>query len=496
MKFGTYMRAHGGVGLAVVVLTALTLLQPTCAEPVSDLVLKPGVYRTHWVAEAGGVELPVRWLEKSTWNSVKKPNFISDDPLFRVGRIGSMLFATDESRGTDTGLDTLYLDVNGNNDLTDDQPILGSVSGKVTRAFWEQKEPSGGMMPTESTKFPSLRVSVKDICADSTNTKIGLLDIEMSRGDSSQSCKVIFKGCWAGEIDSSKGRIPFKLLDGNWNGKYDDLQSWDLEPAASGIKGTGGDSIEFDWSDTRGSQGTESRKLDLSKTLNIGGKLYELKPRSDGRCMEVSPYSGPQGIFEFRPLQPKGSQVEVSHVVVRGLHSVFDLQGDRTLTDVQTGPYLMHWAELKATDENGTHWNLIYYWKPFSVSAGKTTTIDLGGDITMEFALGPEQLAVKKDGDDVTPVTLHLSAGGDVWELRREKNLVRAAVAIKDSAGTILMSEKASSHSQTPSGEYHLNCRWIQGPTDLGPGTYTLEATYDAGPFGGVIRASKIVTIP
>ena len=140
-----------------------------------------------------------------------------------------MLFALDESKGTDTGYDTLYLDVNGNGDLSDDPKAMAQPN----------EEGSGRIRFANVATVP-----LNSLCADSSSINPIRLDFSFSgSNDEIDFGEVVLRGCWCGEVETNKGKIPFRLSDVDLNGCWND--KWPVLH-----EGGGGDMILFDWTGT------------------------------------------------------------------------------------------------------------------------------------------------------------------------------------------------------------------------------------------------------
>ncbi len=436
----------------------------TCAwagrEP--DVVLKPGTYPTKWVTETRDksryTNSHIHWSHarnsplKGIWPSVKKPEFESDYPFRRCGKIGDILYALDGPRGVGEGVrktyvyNRLYLDLNDNNDLTDD-PVLSGVL--------EAPGPDG----LRWMRFPDVTVPVARMYPGSMNPNSGILEVSVSEhhlypsipssaiSENPGVFSVVLRGVWEGEIESNLRRIPFRLRDTTGNDRYDDKHLWRFDAAGSYMDKYG-DEIAFDWSGTGHYEqlGSGCPSAAVSSAVNIGGELYQLRPAPMGDELTVSLYHGPTATVDYKLVGLLDSKVDAK-VSLRGESARYSLDDERSSLKVPVGTYMVRWIKLNARDETGTDWGLTYSNRsPFNTEAGQTHTIPLGGKIILTIATDTDSsITVKHEGEDAIPLRLELSTGGDVRDLRRDKKWVGPVVTVESPSREGLTEDKTNS---------------------------------------------------
>lgn len=175
--------------------------------------------------------------------------------------------------------DRLYLDLNGNGDLTDDKPIDAKVSRlPIVNASYHQSQ------------FPRIDLTI-DVDGKKLDYSFFLEVTSYGAGDGQYVFATLTAAAYRrGQVilDGKKWKIA--LLDHNSNGRFDDITSVNKE-----MRGSEGqlypdfgdalvleDAVPAPAKRTRGAFAAEDQEY-LGKINNLGGKLYELKvtPRGD-----------------------------------------------------------------------------------------------------------------------------------------------------------------------------------------------------------------------
>ena len=422
-------------------------------RPPSGLVLKPGIYSAKWEipkpAKDSRFDVPVGWAEfhKESPSLKGKPKFASESPLYGYvwlraytehGR--EILLALDESKGTGKGCDTIYLDINGNRDLSDDPPVSAQKIEK------EEK----------FTHIEFIRVAsipVNKLFPGVTNTNPVEMDInlvyDVSDDGKSAECwgNVWLRGHWRGEVNTNKGKISFRLADFSRNGRYDD------RIALLGLpkKYQMGDQVLFDW-DANGEFPTASRPNPsiegywFSSGVSIAGKLYVLTTSRSGDKLKVAHYTEPTAKLSFKVLRIGKVPITVKGIQVAGNTGLYWLPPDGAPLQVPTGRYALNQVTLNAQGRDGSAWIAMgIYGKPFTASAGKTVVVPVRPSVKMAIAPDSRKVKLERGKDAHIALDFELLSGGRVVGIYRTDSRSRpeATVAIKNANGEIVKSGKA-----------------------------------------------------
>jgi hypothetical protein len=367
-------------------------------------------------------------------NSLKvKPKLASDAPVYgnlqfmRSERSDSgILFAIDESKGTGKGYDTIYLDLDGNGDLSHVQGCVGAKEDEV----------GGALVFHSSATIPITRI------AQSSSSKNSVaIDIVLLANDGKPVfAESVLRGCFVGEVDSSAGKIPFKLID-NGNMRYDAASSL-LNPDNE----QQGDSVAFDWGKNGAFDSPMMIDYSLSGAVNVGGKLYELRSDADGSKLEVRTYTGPTARLGVKLVKVGTVQKDDADVEIAGKNATYQTQLGAPPILVPAGIYRVDNMFLSAGKGRGDRWNMSYSQKkPLVLPQGKTLVIPVGGDLIMSIAPGSQQVVANAGSQVSVPFAFTTSLGGTVDRLQQfgAQEQTAPIVQIKNSAGKVVLSGKA-----------------------------------------------------
>lgn len=285
-----------------------------------DFELKPGVYHLTWDAELGA-----NWSQGSLSGSkaramiAKAPPLTSSKPQFVAVRLdrpdadGMLLAIFDESKGTGTGYDTTYVDLNRNRDLTDDRPIR-----------WR------GGSPNEAACFWVTVPARQGAGADQADNQLSFR-WQASRGGGHGF--ICVKGGWRGTLDSNKGPVEVVLRDSNNNGLFSDPFRCGN---ASTLSGRGMDQGDCVFVDVNGCGRAVTTKHWGPHTLvqggaNIlGGKVFALTASASGDTITVARSEAKMGTLLLRGLDINGldGRADLLNVLsTQRLFSRYDLDG-------------------------------------------------------------------------------------------------------------------------------------------------------------------------
>jgi len=340
------------------------------------------------------------WLEGSSRRILaNEPDFASDKPLWFALELGNgknrlIAAVLDESKGTGTGYDTLYLDANNNGDLTDDKPI------KVTK---------GKSDDPRSTALECEPVTVKVLYHDGSDRQLRVkLAMQCYR--------------YGGDEDRA-----------NWNLNYSVEQHMEGKVSFGGKTmlaavydaarlGDGGSQINGCFDD----YGVDRLKLDLdgdgkfsdaedfplSKVISYDGKLWQLEIDSAGRKLDVKPSTLPAGKLALKGSFDAAAKIEAGSVqLISGLGYAF--RCDVSKPDpvlVPAAKYLIEGGSMTLADAKGAKWAMSFsYPKTLRVAADQDTALALG----KPFKLQPTVKDTLFAGSRVSVAHKLAGAGGE-----------------------------------------------------------------------------------
>lgn len=469
------------------VLFLLSTSFPAWSAPAAQtispgLVLQPGVYQTKWVIPGEG--RPLRTLCGNARLQDSRPASIDGVPKFTSGHpkygwleldanyetVAEILFALDESKGTGEGYDVLYVDGNRNGNLEDDRRVVGSTTkGRI--AFYNVGSLS------HSAAYPG-----------STNPNRLVMDVFFSIGKKGlDEGMVYYRGTWTGYMRSNKGNIPFMLLDGNGNGCYNNpvsiLSEFDAE---------GGDQILFDWNRSGRfpdpDEYYEAGSLDLHSVMNIGGRLYMLKPSPLGDKLDVQPYRGTTGRIglHMSPINGVSIKAVEPELHIYAGSQVYQLPADGTPITVPTGSYNVSQIAIDVKSVSGRRWRFLYYnGESVTVSRNATARWPIGGPLKLVIEMDTKELVFDPAQGRLIELYLPLGRGYLTSNLGDAED--RPTVTVTNVSG------KAVYTTQAGGGGGLDTAFVVELPKSLKPGKYTVNISWKNGPFGSIKAQRQIV---
>jgi hypothetical protein len=209
----------------------------------------------------------------------KEPKYKSATPFRGIAMLGDRQygFALDAADG-DKGYDRLYFDVNGNGDLTDDPSI----------AACEVTQPNQAM---SQSQFPRVDLTLN---SKGESFDYGFLMSAMCRGSGSSAYTIVslYSGVvQEGYVAQGSRRTKVLLLDGNSNGRFDDVASFE----GGSVRG---DLLLVNPEPDR----RASRDVTMGKDRNYLGKVvcldkgfYRTQIGPGGSRLKLSPMKPPMG---------------------------------------------------------------------------------------------------------------------------------------------------------------------------------------------------------
>ena len=380
------------------------------AEPPSGLVLTPGTYRMRWIT-------PVRPSTDLLLSSVigscgcwegaedkvaRSPEFTSKSPLYgdvvfyraftAESRCPMIPFALDESKGTGTGYDTMYLDANRNADLTDDPVLVGRAEG--------------GDNATALHLPAAIRMPMSELLGVD-NPHLAVVDISVifKPGEDVYGW-VALRSCWLGEIASNKGKIPFRLVDRTGSGDFGDGPG----QFDDGI----GDVLALDWSGRADFSSPARLRMHglRQRAIGLNGKLYTVGCTPSGDCVEIRPFEGQTAKIAAEASRIGSADIKISLFRLTGQMGDYSIHANDRPIDVPPGEYSLSPVRVTARSlkggECGFRCSLA---SPIRVSPGKTHVMRVGGPLILRIAPGTPDLTLKRGEMTSIPLALMLPSG-------------------------------------------------------------------------------------
>ena len=212
-----------------------------------------------------------------------KPILFSKRPLYGALTMGegedtAFVCVLDESRGTGSGYDTLYIDANNNEDLSDDAKVMGKAQ-ENQRGY----------------EFPPVELSV------SYGEQILPYSVSGRTYRNQTSDLRFMPACYlAGELKIGEKTYPIALFDDTVNGLFNDLYETPDNASRTGSVWARGDSLLIDL-DRDGSMKKHwngmSEMFCLGKYLCLDNGCYELNVEPTGRRIGLAEATGDFGFF-------------------------------------------------------------------------------------------------------------------------------------------------------------------------------------------------------
>jgi len=355
----------------------------------------------------------------------KEPDFVSDKPVWFALALGNgkdrfISGALDESKGTGTGYDTLYLDANNNGDLTDDPPIknLKTTNNSPQNTNIEFDSVTLRVAYHDGTSR-QLRVKIQGQCYsygdenDRSQWNFSYAVEQHLEGQVQFGDKTMLVGIYDA-CPQGQGRIAGEL-----NGCFDDY---------------GVDRLRIDL-DGDGKLDPVKEDFPLSKVIAVDGKLWQLDVDSAGRKLTVEPCKLPTARVELRGAFDASSKIESGTLeLLSGQGYAFraDLGQQGTLI-VPGAKYMIEDGSLCLADAKGAKWTAKFsYPKTMRVTAGQTAPLVLGKPFTLQ-AVVPDALVAGR----AARVTHRLvGAGGEAYSgFLQERKQLAPTVTLTDSEG-------------------------------------------------------------
>lgn len=337
-----------------------------------------------------------------------QPKYASERVLFFELKLGpeqtAFALALDESRGTDTGYDRLYVDANADGDLSDEQPIQGMfVSGDLrgTCLFLDvalSVDYGGGKATWHCDAYAHL-VRASDIDAERT-----VLAIRP-------------RGRYEGELALNGKKRKIALVDADCTGRFNDPPQLPKEGSEKKGQPSGGDRVLVDLNgDGRFDASREA--FACTKYLTLDGGRFLLTVAPNGQTLTLSEATVATGslarhgggTFSLTLLSPEHGEVKLSS------------KGEPA--KLPAGKYTIRQCSVEIKSLTGGTWEATAEGasdgKVIEIAKDKVTTAKFGPPLRLGATVSvmPDgKLSAVKPGDTLVMEPKITGQAGEVYEL-------------------------------------------------------------------------------
>jgi hypothetical protein len=246
-----------------------------------------------------GKGMPPQSFENDFKKLVKKEpeKYLSEHPFRSVAKLGSRqyCFVLDKKEDKSKGYDRLYFDLNGNGDLTDDEPIDAPTVEQPRVVI------SGGGEYAYH-QFPRVDLKIDVDGKELAYSFFLRVNSQTSPNFSYASASLSAASYRKGEITVDGNPLKLVVLDYNGNGRFDDVMSVsdNIRGAQGEIYPLYGDMLLIDPQKTSRTgtdwySSTNERRQYISKLNAFEGKFYQIKVSPTGDELTWTPSTTPLG---------------------------------------------------------------------------------------------------------------------------------------------------------------------------------------------------------
>ena len=282
---------------------------------------------------SGYVQMSLRPSERLS----EEPVYFSKRPLYGEINLGDSedaryVLVIDESKGTRAGYDTLYIDANNNEDLTDDEKVVAKSAGN-----------------SQMTEFPQVELTLE---YGDSNYPYYLTPRVYSFGDTQVNWTSA--GYCEGEITFGDKTYRVALFDDTCNGVFNDAYAPRRGAPMSGTIYARGDTLVVDVNGD-GEFGKHiydtPEMYHVGKYVSFGDKCYELEIDPSGRKITVRESESPCG---YVTTDQDGYSVELLSD-----DGGLKLAGNARTLKVPAGEYRVAGCSFEVEDDDGISWKMI-----------------------------------------------------------------------------------------------------------------------------------------
>jgi hypothetical protein len=309
---------------------------------------------------SGSVEMSLRPREKLG----AEPIYFSRRPLYGMIELGDsedkrFVLVLDESKGTRSGYDTLYIDANNNEDLADDTKVDGNIGG-----------------PGSMTAFPTATVTVE---CGGREYPYRITPMVYSYGDTRVRWSAA--GYCEGELRFGDKTYKVALFDDTCNGVFNDALAVPRGYPSSGSVYGRGDTMVIDIDGDgkfKKSYSDTPEMYHVGKHISFGDTCYELEIAPSGRTITVCETDSPCGYIAS---EQKGYSAELI-----GDDGALKLNGGASRIKAPAGEYRFAACSFENKDDRGTAWRIIGRgdWRQpvITVNPDESASLEFGPPLT------------------------------------------------------------------------------------------------------------------
>jgi len=403
------------LGIALCTSCALLRPRPPIGPVVSELEYKSvekARSRFSYMG-SGYVQMSLRPREQLA----AEPVYFSKRPLYGEIQLGDSedkryTLVVDESKGTRSGYDTLYIDANNNEDLTDD----GKVAGKV-------------LDDGRRTELPLVEVTVE---YGGRNYPYHLRPRIYSYGETSVNWSSA--GYCEGEVTLGGKTYKVALFDDTCNGTFNDAYEVPREYRTMGAVYARGDTmvIDVDGDGTYAKSYKDTPEMyHVGKYVSLDDTCYELEIAPNGRQITIRETDAPCGHIT-------SEQKDFSAELI-GDDGGLKLNGGARRVKVPVGEYRFAACSFEKKDGKDALWRIIgrgvWHQPVIEVNSMERTPLKFGPPLTAD-------ITVSKRGDSFSFGLEIKGQGGETYsagDIERDgRNLEPPRLVIRDEKRQII----------------------------------------------------------
>jgi hypothetical protein len=337
------------------------------------------------------------------------PKGVSAQPLYYIAHVGGrdVLLVLYESKTP-----TLFVDIRGNGDLSDQKPYEAAT---VRR---------GSLFASQSARvFGPIALDVSSNGQKAqARFKVALLDM----GRDTHYLRLFPAEMLSGRANLAGKSYSFALLDGNLNGRYNDVLALSPEP-------------ECDWLgiDLNGDGKFDERMFDsgevmpLPRIMQVKDTYYSLKVEPDGASVT------------FERVEPELGTVDVgfpgAELTLLSDSGYHHIEGGQGKWQLPAGKYWAWRFVLNRTDDKRLHWKM-----ESVANTGKLKDFEIRGGETLVLKAGPPLIAKLEVQQAPGAVSIGLAIVGQAGEQyspaanRNGSQVATPALRILSESGKVL----------------------------------------------------------
>ena len=458
-----------------------------------DLQLKPGTYGLRWDSEVvltDGSAPPARITAELRARVRRMPRLVSKTPVFAALRFdgagdnGILVAALDESKGTGTGWDTAYLDVNRNWDLSDDRPVTWKASGerRYATSTWAVAQARVGLLGQKPT-YKSMAVA---------------LDVHWAGG--LYLC-LIRKGAWRCQVDSNKGPLDCILADMNRNGIWGDPEIGQLNTGSTErlysihwrFEATG----DFLFIDNNGYGSTltgwaSPHGIRLHSWTRVNGRYYAVRVSRTEKALTILPAQPSLSKLSVYSTDFGGKPGRSGRIMLRGEQGVYEIETKGEPVELPEGKWQIDdvWLDITSAVTPDLQFGC-ELGKVVSLRPGQQVNADVSGTLRLYF----DHIRGRSGQNVDFRWWIPIGKMGHAFYMHNysgsQEDVDKHPARIYDNSGKLV----ATTVAGNPSARYDGRVGWRMRIPDLPPGDYKVEMEMDAGPELGVLKGSRTMTV-